>query len=258
MANRYLSRLIDLSQKALDMSSALAQRPYMIPRVVRGMLRGAHPSEIMRLEMEWLKRKGIKTIIDVGANTGQFSMAAEFLFQNAKIYAFEPLPACFKILQEKILNKSHVKAFNVAIGNQNSEETIWESSFAKSSSMLPMGDTHKTNFPWTAGAKPQIVRVAKLDDYLDEMEIIPPLLLKIDVQGYEDKVLLGASNILGMTDIIIIEVSFIPLYEDQVMFPQIYKILTEAGFEFAGNLGQRDSPIDGSILQADALFCRKK
>ena len=88
------------------------------------------------------------------------------------------------------------------------------------------------------------------------MEIIHPVLLKMDVQGYEDKVINGAKQLLNDVDYIITEVSFRSLYKDQPLFGDIYDLLSSLGFQHGGNFETLLSPKDGSILQADALFYR--
>ena len=96
----------------------------------------------------------------------------------------------------------------------------------------------------------------KLDEYADQMELSSKTLLKIDVQGYEDRVLRGARKVLRKVDYVLVEVSVAPLYEGQAQFDPIYSFLLDSGFSYAGNLEQMLSPLDGSILQLDALFAR--
>ena len=88
------------------------------------------------------------------------------------------------------------------------------------------------------------------------MHLLPPILLKIDVQGYEDQVILGATRIMQQVDSIMIEMSFQPLYQGQPLFDEIYQLLISKGFTFAGNMDGLFSPLDGSILQSDGIFIR--
>jgi hypothetical protein len=83
-----------------------------------------------------------------------------------------------------------------------------------------------------------------------------PLLLKLDVQGFEDKVIIGGEDVVARAKIIIIEVSFLPLYEGAPLFDDIYQILKTRGFTYNGNFDQLLSPEDGRPLQADAIFSR--
>ena len=92
----------------------------------------------------------------------------------------------------------------------------------------------------------------------DEMELSEKTLLKIDVQGYEDRVLRGATRTLERVHYVIVEVSVGPLYDGQAQFHTIYEFLVQSGFSYMGNMEQLSSPMDGSILQVDSLFGRTK
>jgi ubiquinone/menaquinone biosynthesis C-methylase UbiE len=48
----------------------------------------------------WLKNTGIQSVLDIGANTGQFAKKIRWIFPNVKIYAFEPIPSVFNSLQD--------------------------------------------------------------------------------------------------------------------------------------------------------------
>jgi hypothetical protein len=96
-----------------------------------------------------------------------------------------------------------------------------------------------------------------LDECLADTRIETPILLKVDVQGFEKSVFKGGKKTLKNTEIIISEVSFRQLYKDQPLFEEIQDLLRQESFAFAGLLDTLCSPLDGSILQADALFTRK-
>ena len=59
------------------------------------------------------------TILDVGANIGQFALAAALHFPKSIIYSFEPLFDVFSELQENTRRKKNIKAFNFALGTYN-------------------------------------------------------------------------------------------------------------------------------------------
>ena len=56
---------------------------------------------------------------------------------------------------------------------------------------------------------------------------------------------------------IIIEISFLELYEGQPLFDKVFEILNRKGFAYMGNLYQLIDPSNGVPLQADALFVRR-
>jgi hypothetical protein len=84
-----------------------------------------------------------------------------------------------------------------------------------------------------------------------------PVLLKIDVQGYEAHLLNGAKNFIKSVDCILIELSLEELYKGQPLFNDIYTMLNNEGFTYAGNFDQQISKKNGRILQVDAIFIRK-
>jgi len=83
------------------------------------------------------------------------------------------------------------------------------------------------------------------------------LIIKIDVQGFESKVITGGTKIIRQAEILIIETSFQPLYIGQPLFNDIYDFLKE-DFRYMGSLGEsRTNRIDGSPLFEDSIFVKK-
>jgi len=216
------------------------------------------PRELIhwKTHKNWFQTLGFKTIIDVGANTGPFSFAARVCLPDVQIYAFEPLPDCFNLLVKNMTPFDNFIAYQTAIGDQKGQMEMWKSDFNESSSLLPMSELHKVTFPHTANNQAVHVPISRLDDYLEKMNLVPPILLKIDVQGYEDKVIKGAVKTLKKMDWVMIEMSFQPLYEGQPLFDDIYQSLISNGFKFAGNMEALYSPLDGNVLQSDGIFYR--
>src|SRR5690242_14156265 len=83
-------------------------------------------------------------IIDAGANNGGDSIEMARLYSSrAKIYAFEPLPAAFKELKRNTRRYKNIKAYRLALSNQNGEQELYVSSGASTgSSSLLRPDTH--------------------------------------------------------------------------------------------------------------------
>jgi FkbM family methyltransferase len=207
-------------------------------------------------EYAYVASLGIQTVIDVGAHTGEFARLIQSVLPGAAIFCFEPLHEEFQRLQKLVRDGAVFKAFNFALGDRNGTIEINRSSYAQSSSILAMGELHRKAFPASASQTAETVGIRRLDDILNEFELKREIAIKIDVQGYEDKVIAGAAATIAKTKAIIIEVSFRELYEGQPLFDSIFALLSNMGFKYMGNLYQLLSPIDGSPLQADALFVR--
>lgn len=255
-----MKRFLDLTHKGWIYFLEAMEKPIVAPSVLwLTMVKGVHIRELLKLNRHrtWLRVAGIHTVLDVGASTGQFSSAIRAILPEAQIYAFEPIPDCCQILSKKMAKWGRFQAFCVAIGDRTGRVQFWRSVFPEASSVLLMSDSHKTAFSWTAKTTPLTIDMHTLDNYLDKLTLTPSVLLKIDVQGYEHKVLQGCSQLLKHVDYILVEVSFKGLYEDQASFHTVYEFLFAQGFEYGGQMEQLLSPLDSTILQADVLFVRK-
>ncbi len=120
-----------------------------------------------------------------------------------------------------------------------------------------MSDPHKESFLRTTYAAAIHVPVSRLDDYLEPVQLTGKIPLKLDMQVYELEVLRGGLKMLEQVDYIFPEVSFQPLYEGQPLFGEVYDFLKSAGFAYASDLDVLPSPLDGTIIRADALFVRQ-
>ncbi|MFO3797484.1 MAG: FkbM family methyltransferase, partial [Anaerolineales bacterium] len=177
----------------------------------------------------WLQQAGIQTLIDVGAYIGSFSWAMRVILPQVRIYAFEALEENYRSLVENLGGESAFHAFLIALADRRGNLEFYRDSFSASSSPLPLGEFHREIFPQTGYQKRIVLPQACLDDYLDQMELCPPVLLKLDVQGYELHVLRGAEQTLHKVDWILCEVSFYELYVGQPLFDTVYTWLKERG-----------------------------
>jgi len=207
---------------------------------------------------EWLKGKDIHTILDIGANTGQFASQFHRLLPDATLYSFEPLEDCYNELLKKMGHSPKFHAFNFAVGDKNGKVPIYRNDYTPSSSLLSMKELHKRAFPFTKHTTAQTIPIKRLDDILDELDIIENVLVKIDVQGTEDKVILGGEKLISRASVLILETSFQSLYQDQPLFDTIYEMLKQRGFIYAGSEHTIRNPNDGSILQSDSVFYKAK
>jgi hypothetical protein len=82
------------------------------------------------------------------------------------------------------------------------------------------------------------------------------ILLKLDVQGSEDRVLRGGTRVLSKCRAVVLEASLDPLYERQADFLGLAQFLRGAGFTYVGNLDQSYGA-DGRVMFLDAVFVSK-
>lgn len=203
----------------------------------------------------WLKRENINTVIDIGANTGQFALKIAKILPKAKIYSFEPIEACYNELINNT-KKLNIETYNVALGENEYTSKINVSAHSPSSSLLEMEHNHKELFKHTAQSKEEVIHVKTLDSILKPKELDKNILVKIDVQGFEASVLRGGPDLISEAKIIIIEINYYPLYKNQASFHEIYTILSQYKFQFVGNLNQTFNHVTGDVIYSDSVFIK--
>ena len=205
---------------------------------------------------EWLKGRNIQTLFDIGANVGQFALQIHRVLPDAMLYCFEPLEDCYNELLKKMGHLPRFRAFNFALGDRSGQAQIYRNDYTPSSSLLPMEDLHKRAFPFTAHTTAQKIEIRRLDDISQQVDIVDDVLVKMDVQGTEDKVILGGEKLLSRASVLIVETTFEPLYNGQPLFDTIYALLRERGLVHMGTESIMRNPKDGRVLQCDSLFMR--
>lgn len=193
------------------------------------------------------------TVVDVGASHGQFALVARHRFPGARLICVEPQPAAARLIER--VAGSGVEVITAAAGAQEGEATLHVAAADDSSSLLPIGERQVREFPGTH----QVATLAVPLVALDRAVAAPrgPILLKIDVQGGEMAVLLGAERLLDAVATVLVECSFAELYEGQPLAGDIVAFLRDRGFRLTGAFGQVTGR-DGAALQADLVFERSR
>jgi FkbM family methyltransferase len=215
--------------------------------------------DIVRYHSFWdhvARPRGIKMILDIGAHGGESASEMRQRFPEAEILSFEPLQEFYEKLLATMEGDQHFHAYHMALGAASGESVIHRSASAPSSSLLPMGELHKKLYPGSGEYTDERIRVLRLDDALD-MPIARPLLVKIDVQGFEAEVIKGATHTLAQTDIVVVENSFTPLYEGQALFGDIHDLLRSLGFSYRGRSETHYNSLTGEPIYEDSVFMRE-
>jgi FkbM family methyltransferase len=191
------------------------------------------------------------TIIDIGANKGQFSLASRAMMPNARIHAFEPLPAAADLYASLFAGDPLTQLHRVALGDNERTASFYVTNRQDSSSLLKPG--HKQQLAFGVEAESEIqVTVKPIDAVIDVDALPKPILMKIDVQGGELDVLKGVSSI-GAIDYVYVELSYVDLYDTQALFDEVMTYLEGRNFRLRGIFNQCMTPQFGPT-QADFLF----
>jgi FkbM family methyltransferase len=205
-----------------------------------------------------LRYHRIQTVLDVGANMGQFGSELRLWGFEGRINSFEPTSVAFEALSKLASSDAQWRVFNFAIGAEDGVAEInVASNLGASSSFMPMLDPHKQCAPEIEYVTTERVRVRSLDGALaDVITQDETLMLKMDVQGFEHFVLSGATAILQQVKVIECELSFVSLYEGQLLFPQMLALLDTLGFQPVSFNPVLLHPVSGHALQLDGIFAR--
>lgn len=195
------------------------------------------------------------TVLDVGANRGQFALVAAHRWPAARLICFEPLPAAAGLLTAVVASAPRAEVHRVALAGEPGEVKMHVSKADDSSSLLSIGARQAQTFPGTEEVGLISVQAKRLDDELDVKALPAPVLLKIDVQGGELGVLKGAMRSLRHIDVVLVECSFVEFYEDQPLAHEVVRFLEDRDFRLAG-AGMPTTDAYGSVVQIDLLFSR--
>jgi FkbM family methyltransferase len=207
-------------------------------------------------------QRPVRVVFDVGANEGQAAMEFTRSFSDATIYSFEPFAPTFELLKQRVKLKTSIVPVNIALGSSHGRQTMYLTEYSCTNSLLPVSDQANRFLGDLMKPTGEVTTETKtLDHYCSEAKVEQIDLLKLDVQGYELKVLEGATNMLRDQKVafILTELNFVSLYEGQAFFHQVYERLQTHGFQLVSlyNENFRSDPVlgwcDGLFVNLDAL-----
>lgn len=197
----------------------------------------------------------VRTVVDIGANRGQFALAAHRVWPEATVISFEPLSVPAGVYRSVFALNGRVRLITAAIGPERGHASIHEARRDDSSSLLPITGRQKALFPGTEEVGTCRVRVARL---VDEMsgDFERPAILKLDVQGFELQALQGCEDLLHRFDWVYVECSFIELYAQQALADQVLDWLGARDFVLRGVYNPSYDG-RGAAVQGDFLLGRR-
>lgn len=203
--------------------------------------------------------RAINTLVDVGANEGQYALAVRAAGYQGTIISVEPLRDAYERLSRRAARDPRWHCLRAAASAHAGTVTVNVARNSVSSSVLPMLASHESAEPQSVYVEREEVRAIIVDDLIASHELDPAhTLLKIDVQGFEPSVLDGASTYLDRLEAVQLELSLVPLYEGQSLMPQLVERMSGHGFELWLIEPGFSAPDSGQLLLCDGVFVRKR
>lgn len=204
-------------------------------------------------------------LLDVGANEGQFGKKMRKAGYQGMIYSFEPVKSAYQKLLKASEGDPNWKVFNLALGDK--EQVAQINTPTKStvfSSLLSNNKYSEERFgKFFCEVTKEEVSVKELDKFVgtEALSDIPKfdhIILKLDTQGFDLNVLKGSVNLLSKVDIILTELSFVPIYHGMPDFIENSTFLKAHGFTPTAFFPVSRDKKSMGIIEMDGVFIKSR
>jgi FkbM family methyltransferase len=216
-------------------------------------------SHFEKRPIDFLRSRNIDLVIDVGANIGQHATRLRQEAYAGWIVSFEPTAAAYEELAALASKDGRWKAINMALGDNEGVANINVAQKSVFSSILPQLPA-ATTFALEGAqvVRSESVRIARLDDIFAELPSSKAPYLKIDTQGYERQVLLGARECLSRFLGVQMELPIMHLYEGTWKLHEAVAYMSDQGFEISNIVPVNYDHTDTvSLIEVDCVFRRR-
>ncbi len=199
----------------------------------------------MAARLSNLRRAGFSAAgaIDGGAYEGEWTRTLWSVWPGCPVAMVEPLPAQLPVLRALAASSPGAFVVPAALGRTRGEVAFRPQE--TNSAIVPSESREGTiTVPGTT-----------IDDLLDDAPGFAPNLLKLDLQGGELDALAGAERHLKQFEVIILEVSVIPI-GDVPTFADVERVMESCGYRVYDVLPQYYRPLDGALWQMDVFYVR--
>jgi FkbM family methyltransferase len=174
----------------------------------------------------------LKTILDVGANVGQTAVELVRYFPDSEIHCFEPAIEPFEILKSRAAQWPNVLVYRLALGDHRSELEL----MVRSGSFSELNTFVLDSWGRDVACRKETVTVETIDEFCAEKGIFDIDILKLDVQGWEMKVLAGATELFSRNGVkfVFTEAAFKDESKEMVSFAEMHARMTKLGFVLSG------------------------
>jgi FkbM family methyltransferase len=202
-----------------------------VKTLLRSVLRsiGYDVSRARPSRQDFLKVKSIDTIIDVGANDGQFAHEVRDRGYAGSIISFEPIREVYGKLAERFANDPLWKGYNLGVSNKSGEAVIGVSELSVFSSMHKLKAAAGKFDERSRFVRSETIKTTTLDTLSDEIKG-SRLFLKLDTQGHEQACLEGIGRLEKRVEGIQMELPLSALYDNVWSFHEAIGFMKQLGF----------------------------
>ncbi len=221
----------------------------LLPEGWKEKMRRRAGAVTLRSRLENLRRAGFqpRQIIDAGAFQGDWAGVAQGVFPGASLLLIEPQPQLAPHLQVLCAQNKNLRFRGALLGAHSSQVRFLLS--ATNSRIVP--ESHSP----PPGEQVVTLPVETLADIARAESFTDCDCLKLDLQGHELEALAGAGDLFGRIEVIITEVSWLPI-GNVPLVSAVIAAFGERGYRPYDIWGFNYRPLDGALWQADLAFVR--
>jgi len=198
-----------------------------------------------------LKRFGFspRLVLDIGANHGNWTRTALKYFPQAQYVLIEPQDH-LKVCVQDLIDLGHkIRWVSAGVADQSGILPFFVSDRDDSSTFLSPDNQSQTGVP-----SGKMVPVETLDAILSKYNLPVPDMVKIDAEGFDLKVMRGASSLIGKTDVFLLEAGVVSPLENSVA--RVVSTMADFGYHLMDITELNRSPKHGVLWLTELVFLR--
>lgn len=195
-------------------------------------------------------------ILDIGANAGEWSRVVASIFASSRILMFDGDPENEAVLHNTVREIGARSSYFLSLLGAEKKDAVTfyrPEAGTTGSSVLP----EMTSFDKEA-IKLRMDTLDSLTENAGNAGLGTPLLMKLDVQGFELEILKGGKKTLGASEVVITEASLLPYNEGAPLFADVVAFMDQEGFAVYDFCGQNRRESDYALFQTDVVFARRE
>jgi FkbM family methyltransferase len=205
--------------------------------------------------LEHLRENGFSpsAILDIGANAGEWSRVASSIFTTSRIVMFDGDPENEAVLHNTVREIGARSSYILCLLGAEKKDGV---TFYRPEA----GTTGSSVLPEMTSYDKEAIKLKMdtLDSLTGNAGLAAPLLMKLDVQGFELEILKGGKKALAAAEVVITEASLLPYNEGAPLFSDVVAFMHQEGFAVYDFCGQNRRESDHALFQTDVVFARRE